>query len=152
MMLYHELASPRVSLAILLLRIVIGLAFVLHGLPKIEHPMSWMTMSMGSQAFAPPWLQAIAAITEFFGGIALVTGFLTPLAAIAILCEMLVAIFVVHVPAGGHWIGGQRSFEPALFYFVAMLALLVTGPGQFSIDAVLSSWAPRRAHRYYVRS
>ncbi len=130
--------SSRVSVGLLLLRIVIGLAFVQHGLPKIEHPTSWMTMMMGPHAFAPPWLQAMAAVAEFCGGLALVLGVLTPLVTIGIGIDMLTAIFFVHLPMGGHWVGGPGSFELPLFYLTSMVALLCTGPGLYSIDALLA--------------
>jgi putative oxidoreductase len=135
----------RVSVGLLLWRIVIGLAYVQHGLPKIEHPASWMTMMMGTHAFAPPWLQAIVAIVEFFGGIALVLGLLTPVAAIGIGIDMATAIFTVHLPMGGHWVGGQGSFEIPLFYLTSMIALLLTGPGAYSIDAM--TWGRVRASK-----
>jgi putative oxidoreductase len=131
--------SSRASVGLLLVRIVIGLAFVQHGLPKIEHPASWMTMMMGPHAFAPPWLQAVAAVVEFFGGIALVLGLLTPLVAILISIDMLTAIFTVHLPMGGHWVGGQGSFEVPLCYLVLMIALLFIGPGAYSLDALIWS-------------
>ena len=129
--------SARASAGLLLLRIVIGLAYVQHGLPKIEHPASWMTMMMGPHAFAPPWLQAVVAVVEFFGGIALVLGLLTPLVAIALAVDMLTAIFAVHIPMGAHWVGGPGSFEVPLFYLVSMIALLLTGPGRYSVDALV---------------
>jgi len=125
--------STRASIGVLLLRIAIGLAFMQHGWPKIQHPASWM----GAHAFAPPWLQAAAAIVEFCGGIALVLGLLTPLVAALIGIDMLTAIFTVHVPMGAHWVGGPGSFETPLFYLVAMIALLLTGPGRYSIDAMI---------------
>ena len=97
---YNEIASTRASTGILLLRIIVGLAFVVHGWPKIQHPASWMTMTMGAHAFAPPWLQVIVTIVEFFGGIALILGFLTPLVAAAILIDMAGAIITVQLPMG----------------------------------------------------
>lgn len=129
--------SSRASIGVLLLRIVIGLAFMQHGWPKIQHPASWMTMMMGAHAFAPAWLQAVAAIVEFCGGIALVLGVLTPLVAVLIGIDMLTAIFIVHLPMGAHWVGGPGSFEIPLFYLVSMIVLLLTGPGRYSIDSVL---------------
>jgi len=138
MMLYHEIAPTRASIGVLLLRVIVGLAFVVHGWPKIHNPGSWMTMTMGAHVFAPPWLQAIVAIVEVFGGIALIVGFLTPLVALGILVDMAVAIIAVELPKGAHWIGEQTSFEVPLFYLVAMLTFLLTGPGRFSVDAMLA--------------
>lgn len=138
MKLFVQSLPPRASLGVLLLRVIIGLAFVVHGLPKIQHPASWMSIALGPHAFAPPFLQVLATVAEFFGGIALILGFLTPVAAVAILIDMTVALLKVHLPSGAHWIGGPGSFETPLFYLVAMIALLCTGPGQYSIDAALA--------------
>ncbi len=137
-----EIVGPRTSAGILLLRIIVGLAYMVHGWPKIQHPASWM----GAHAFAPAWLQAIVAVVEFCGGFGLIVGFLTPLVALGIIADMAVAILRVHLPMGGHWIGGPGSFEVPLFYLVAMIAFLVMGPGRFSIDAILTQSAMRRAH------
>ena len=62
--------------ALLLLRIVAGVAFMLHGWGKIQHPFSWMGPDM------PGFLQALAALSEFGGGAAWALGLLTPLASI----------------------------------------------------------------------
>lgn len=133
-MLYVHTQPPRASAGLLLLRIIIGLAFMLHGWPKIQHFPGWM----GPGGFAPIWLQGIVAIVEFGGGIALILGFLTPLVAIGIIADMTVAILKVHLPAGGHFVGGRGSFEIPLFYLVAMVAFLLAGPGRYSIDAALA--------------
>ena len=129
--------SARASVALLLLRLIIGAAFIFHGMPKIAHPSSWMSAMMGSHAFAPPWLQVIVSIVEFGGGITLILGFLTRLAAFGILVDMAVAILRVHLPMGGHFVGGRMSFETPLLYLVAMIAFLVAGAGMYSIDALL---------------
>lgn len=138
-LLYPEVMSSRTSAGILLLRIIIGLAFMVHGFPKIQHPASWM----GPHAFAPPWLQAVVAVVEFFGGLALIVGFLTRLAALGIFVDMATAILKVHLPMGAHWIGGPGSFEVPLFYLIAMVAFMIVGPGRYSIDAMLAKSAVR---------
>jgi putative oxidoreductase len=61
------------DLALLLIRLVVGYAFILHGYGKIQHPMNWM----GPQSTTPGLLQFLAAFSEFGGGIALVLGLLT---------------------------------------------------------------------------
>jgi putative oxidoreductase len=139
--------SSRVSVGVLLLRLVIGFAFMQHGWPKIQHPASWMTMMMGPHAFAPAWLQAVAAIVEFFGGITLVLGLLTPLTAVLVGIDMLTAIFEVHVPSGGRWVGGQGSFELPLLYLTTMIVFLLTGPGIYSLDAMIWKRPPKTTRR-----
>ena len=80
----------------------------------------------------------MAAYTELVGGILLILGLLTPLAALFIAIEMLVALFTVHIPAGDPFVNpAGRSFETAALYFVIMVTFLLAGPGAYSLDAVL---------------
>jgi putative oxidoreductase len=125
--------STFASTALLLLRFVAGLAFMLHGWGKIQAPFSWM----GPDASIPGIFQALAAFAEFGGGLAWILGLLTPLASLGILCTMAVAFsfhaFVRHDPfvASGP---GQGSYELAAVYFAVALVLLAVGPGRFSSD------------------
>lgn len=135
-LLYPGFWSGRAGFGMLVLRIAVGAAFVLHGFGKIQHPMSWM----GAAAPVPGFLQAAAALSEFGGGIALILGLLTPLACLGILCTMFVALAMVHLPAGHPFVTqepGKPSYELALVYFSAALFYLLAGPGAFSIDALL---------------
>src|SRR5918992_2482454 len=105
------------GLALLLVRLVMGLAFVLHGWPKIQNPMGWMN-AMGDSA-VPSFLQALAALAEFGGGIALILGLLTPIAAFGLVCQMLGALLLVHLPQGHPFVSqGGPSYELALIYLV----------------------------------
>jgi putative oxidoreductase len=121
------------SLGLLALRLVAGTAFILHGWPKIQHPTSWMGDG------AHPLLQLCSALAEFGGGIALILGFLTPLATAAIAINMVFALFLVHFPKHQPFVGGGPggSFELPLLYFAVMIALLTTGPGRYSLHAML---------------
>jgi putative oxidoreductase len=121
------------SFGLLVLRVVVGTAFILHGWPKIQNPTSWMGDG------AHPILQLAAAVAEFGGGIALILGFLTPLVAAAIAINMVFAMGLVHFPKGDPFVarGGGGSYELALVYFAIMIALLATGPGRFSLDAAV---------------
>ena len=134
--LFTNTKSVRASAGLLLLRVVVGAAFVLHGYGKIQHPTSWMP---GGQF--PGFLQAAAAVAEFGGGIALVLGLLTPLAALGIAATMAVAIFTYHVPQQHVFVAlkpGEPSFELPAAYLASAIALLLVGPGQFSVDGCLA--------------
>ncbi|MFB7879298.1 MULTISPECIES: DoxX family protein [unclassified Nocardia] len=72
----------------------------------------------------------LAGLTEFAGGLALVLGLLTPLAAAAVLGTMVNAINVTF--AGGLLTG--KGYEVALLFAIPAVTLAFTGPGRFSLD------------------
>src|SRR5688572_29940915 len=124
------------ALALLLVRLVMGFAFILHGWPKIQNPMGWMNAMGGSSV--PSFLQALAALAEFGGGIALILGLLTPIAAFGLVCQMIGALVLVHLPQAHPFVAqGGPSYELALVYLVAAVLLIILGPGKWSIDAQL---------------
>lgn len=130
---YPAFATGRLGAGLLALRLVVGIAFILHGWPKVQNLTTWM-------GDAPVFLQVFAALAEFGGGIALVLGLLTPLACLALMATMLGAMFMVHIPAGDPFVAGgpdQGSYELALVYFVCALLILLAGPGAYSADAFI---------------
>ena len=145
------------SVGFLFLRIVVGVAFIFHGYPKIVHPTAWMGShsllmpTTGEALFvAPPWLQATAAGVEFFGGIALVVGLLTRFAGLALAIDMLVACLFSELPRGTPFVGSGHTLELNLVYLAVGILMLLTGPGAISLDAVLGApRGPERRHRYY---
>jgi len=118
-----------------LLRAVVGCALMLHGFSKIQNPFGWM----GPESWAPAPLQALAALSEFGGGLALVIGLLTPLACVGILSTMFTAMTMVHLAHGDPFVahGKGGSYELALVYFSVALTVLLLGPGKYSIDGLL---------------
>jgi putative oxidoreductase len=127
--------------ALLLLRIVMGAAFILHGWAKIQNPSGWIN-AMGVEG-VPAFLQVLAALAEFGGGIALILGLLTPLAALGIVCQMLAALFLVHFPMGHSFVAtGGPSYELPLVYLVLAVLLLLLGPGRWSLDWLLFGRRP----------
>ena len=135
--LYPNFIAGRGAAALLLVRLVMGAAFILHGWPKMQKPTRWMN-EMGLKRPAPAFLQALAALAEVGGGLALILGLLTPLAAIGIVCQMLAALFLVHLPNGDPFVAHDKPhYEPALVYLVMALLLIAVGPGRWSLDALL---------------
>lgn len=124
----------RTGIGLLLIRVVAGAALIAHGMPKIGNPFHWMD-KMGSPA--PAFLQGLAALAEFGGGAALILGLLTPLAALGVACDMAYALFLVHLPKGDPFVANSGgSYEKALLYLAASVALILTGPGRYSLDAL----------------
>lgn len=133
----RPLGTP-VDQALVPLRVLAGVAMAHHGWGKFLDPFHWMD---GGKNPAPSVFQALAAVSEFLGGLALALGLLTPLAAFGIACTMAVAVFR-HVSKGDPFIGRGGSWELASLFFCVSALFLVAGPGRFSVD-----WALRRALR-----
>lgn len=127
--------SAGADIALLLVRAVGGLAFMLHGWPKIQNPFGWM----GPHAFAPGILQALAALAEFGGGLAWILGLLTPLSSLGIGATMTVAFWLHAVLRDDPFVakGGGGSYELALVYLCIAVLLLALGPGRLSLDRAL---------------
>jgi putative oxidoreductase len=124
-----------VEIALLLVRLVVGIAFMHHGYGKIQHPTTWM----GPQSNYPGFFQALSAISEFAGGAALALGFLTRIAAFGIICNMTVAVYMHMVKLGDPFVNltGGSSYELALIFLVIGVLFLFTGPGRFSLDQLI---------------
>ncbi len=134
---FGNFVRGRGAAGLLIVRLVFGLGIMLHGWQKIQSdggPFGWM----GPKAPVPGFLQGLSTLAEFGGGLGIILGLLTPLVALGLTCNMLVALFMVHVPKGDVFVG-KASFEPAADYLAVALLLLLTGPGAWSLDAL---WVP----------
>ena len=110
-----------------LLRIMIGLLFLQHGLSKmIDFP------HMDALGQMPAGLKYTAGIIETVGGIALIAGYQTRLAAFILSGFCAVAYFMVHAPMG--FFPALNYGEPAILFCFAALYLSVAGPGAWSFD------------------
>lgn len=102
-------------------RVLVGLFFLLHGIPKLF-----------SGNFVPTSLIGIAGIIEFLAGILIILGLWTRFVALVSWIQMLVAYFYVHFPGGFNPL--TNGGELALMYLVAFLVLFSYGAGKWGID------------------
>lgn len=130
---YPSFPAGRVGAALLAVRAFAGLALMHHGWTKIQNPFHWMDRAPHA---APAPLQFLAALSEFGGGLALIVGLATPLAAFGVLCTMVVAVSK-HLSNGDPFVGRGHSWELAGVYLTVAVATLLAGPGAYSLDAVL---------------
>jgi putative oxidoreductase len=141
------------SIATSILRLMLGVIFFAHGAQKMlgwfggygfQGTMGFFTGMMHIPA--PLGFLAIAA--EFFGGIGLLLGFMTRIAALGIGVNMVVAIMTVHRAVGFfmNWTGTQKGegFEFHLLVLAVVAYLLIQGAGAFSVDRLLTVFAPSR--------
>ena len=132
------------AVGIFILRVFLGYAMAMHGLTKIQSPggvFGWM----GAKG-PPPLMQGIASLTEFFGGMAILFGLLTPLACFGVMCIMFVAVLKGLLDGEGFvTMQGKESYELAALYFLFTLTLFLTGPGLLSVDAALTKLMGKRA-------
>lgn len=123
------------SFSLLILRLVVGGAFIQHGYGKIQNPFGWM----GQGAPVPGIFQFLAAVSEFGGGIALIFGLLTSIAMLGLGFTMLVATYMHMIVLKDPFVHptGGSSYELALVFFAVSVVLIFVGPGNFSADAKL---------------
>lgn len=128
--------AKRQDLGLALIRIVVGLVFLVHGWQKLfVYGHAGVTGAMAQMGIPFPSLSAyLVSFTEFLGGLALLLGVLTRLIAIPIAFQMLVAIAAVHFKSGFFLPSG---YEYAMTLFVASVGLAIAGGGAFAIDNVL---------------
>lgn len=126
----------------LIVRLALGLVIFPHGAQKL---LGWFggggfaaTLQGMTQMGLPAVVVFLVILFEFFGSLALITGFLGRVGAFGILCVMVGAILTVHLPNGFfmNWAGNQKGegFEYHLLAIGIAIAILVKGSGAFSMD------------------
>jgi len=130
----------------LVLRLTLAVVMFPHGAQKA---LGWFgghgfkgTMGFFTKSGIPAPLAFLAIVAEFLGSLGLLLGLLTRLAAFAIACVMVVAIFRVHTEHGFfmNWSGNQKGegFEFHLLAIGLALALMLGGAGRWSLDALIA--------------
>jgi putative oxidoreductase len=134
-------SSPgQLSLGLAILRVSVATIFIRHGAQKLfVFGFAGVTGSFAQMGVPFPGLMGpLIALLEFFGGIALLLGFLTRLVALGFVCDMLGAILLVQLKKG------FSGFEFEFLLLGASLALAFTAAGRFSVDAWLADRQERK--------
>jgi putative oxidoreductase len=144
---FRKLINTTDDSVITVLRLILGVVFFAHGAQKA---LGWFggygfsgTMGFFTGAMhIPAPLAFLAICAEFLGGIGLLVGLLSRVAAFGIACNMLVAVVMVHRHFGlfANWAGDQKGegIEYHLLALAIALAIVIKGSGAFSIDRALS--------------
>jgi putative oxidoreductase len=132
------------------MRLMLGIVFFAHGAQKA---LGWFggygfsgTMGLFTQQIhIPAPLAFLAICAEFLGGLGLIFGFLTRIAAFGIAMNMLVAVLMVHrhIAFFMNWFGNQKGegYEYHLLALALAVPIIIRGAGAFSVDRALSRTA-----------
>jgi putative oxidoreductase len=142
---FTRLFKTRPDVVPLIVRVVVGVLFFAHGAQKMlgwwgGPGFSTMMHAFEGQGIPAP-LAFLAIAAEFFGGIGMILGFLTRIAAFGITVNMIVAIFTVHLRNGlfMNWTREQKGegFEYHLLVIAITVSIMLVGAGAFSIDGMI---------------
>jgi putative oxidoreductase len=136
-MMKKELVKLNPDIGLLLIRIALGLGFVMHGTQKLSS-MPGIIKFFGSLGL-PPFMAWLVAITETVSGVAILLGWYTQFAGFAISIVMVTAIALVKLKKG--YLGG--GYELELTYLLVALGLALTGPGKHSGDVKMPGKAAK---------
>jgi putative oxidoreductase len=144
---FYKLIGTKNDAYLTVLLLVLGVVFFAHGAQKA---LGWFggagftgTMGFFTQGMHIPAPFAFLAImAEFLGGLGLIFGFLTRVAAFGVLVNMIVAILMVHSPNGlfMNWSGTQKGegIEYHLLVLAITVVLMLHGAGAWSVDRILA--------------
>ena len=117
------------------LRVTVGVITAAHGWQKLQNLESWQEQ-LASLGIPMPQLSGYLAIAgELLGGVGLILGLLTPVAAFGVASVLLVAIAAVHLPNG--LFAENNGFELPLALMSVAIYFIARGGGPWSLDALL---------------
>lgn len=122
------------DLGLLVLRLGIGLLFMVHGGMKLKDPKGTVEWLRGTGMPGAGGFAVLVMLLEFFGGLALAIGFLTNIVAALFVVEMIGTAIFSKTKLGNAFLMG---YELDLLYLAGCLALVFLGAGAISLDAFL---------------
>ena len=140
---FKKLIHTKDDVAVLVLRLMLGIVFFPHGMQKLfgwfggpgfSGMMGMFTDKMG----IPAVFAFLAIMAEGLGALGLITGLLTRVAAFGIAVNMAVAVYMLHFQNGFfmNWFGNQKGegYEYHLLVIAISIALMIKGGGTWSAD------------------
>jgi len=129
------------SCGIAVLRIVVGVIFVMHGWQKLSWGFQHVAEFLGSLHIPAPLLAAVVlTLVEMLGGILLILGLLTRYVAALLAIDMLVAIILVHFKNG--FFSSNGGLEFPLLLLAANIHLIFAGAGSLSVSGFRTKTPP----------
>lgn len=124
-------ASAALNWSALLLRLTFGILMIPHGYAKLVHFSEWQNEFMSFLGMSGAVSLSLAIFAELVCSAFLVLGLFTRLALVPLIITALVIVLVAHE---GDIFGDAAA---GFFYLVTYIVLLLIGPGQYSLDALL---------------
>jgi len=123
------------DMGLLLIRVMLAVVFIYHGQGKLFGGLDGFAGYLASMNVPLPKVAAfLAALSEFGGGLILLSGLAFRFTLPPVVFTMLVAAFKAH---GGKFSGQEGGMEYPLTLAVITAALILTGPGTFGVDRFL---------------
>lgn len=134
---FQSTTSRQIDAALTVLRLALGPVFIAHGAQKVfVYGFAGVAGAFGQMGIpAAEFFGPFVALVELLGGVAIVLGLLTRLASLGLAVTMMVAIFGVHLSAGFF---NPNGIEFPLSLLAMSIALVVTGAGRYSVDALIA--------------
>jgi len=151
-----RLIATNNDFALTFARLSLGVMILAHGSQKVlglfgGHGFAATMDAMTDKMGIPAVLAFLAIVAEFFGGLGLIAGALSRVAAFGVGVVMAVAMFKVHLSHGFfmNWFGNQKG-EGIEFFILALglaIAVMIRGGGALSLDGVVLNWMQRPKNR-----
>lgn len=144
MSLFTQPSARQINLGLAVLRVITGIILAAHGGQKLfVFGFGGVTGAFAGMGIPFPGVTGpLVAVVEFFGGLALVAGLLTRLAALGLAINMLGAILFVHASQGFF---APAGIEFPLALVAALAGLTIMGGGALSADNTIGQRHPAAA-------
>ncbi len=139
----NDLRKKAEPYATTLLRVVVGIVMVAHGWDKLTNIDQWTDNLTALGVPAPGINVWLATAGELGGGLGLLVGLLTPVAAFGVASTMAVAILSAHIKNG--LLARDNGFEYPLTLLSAGVFFMAHGAGPFSLDALVAKMRKKDA-------